>query len=61
MVTMIDEIYDRDYQSGRDQLNDAIVAGLARLGRSVGNAFSVLNRIEYDAPWKAKARRVRCN
>lgn len=61
MVTMIDEIYDRDYQSGRDQLNNAIISGLARLVRSVGNAFSVLNRIEYDAPWKAKAQRVRCN
>lgn len=61
MVTMIDEIYDRHYQGGRDQLNAAIIAGLAQLGRSVGNAFSVLNRIEYDAPWKAKAKRIRCN
>lgn len=61
MVTMIDEIYDRHYQSGRDQLNTAIVAGLARLGRSVGNAFLVLNRIEYDAPWKARTQRARCN
>lgn len=61
MVTMIDEIYDRDYQNGRDQLNAAIISGIARLGRSVGNAFAVLNRIEYDAPWKAKARRARCS
>lgn len=61
MVTMIDEIYDRQYQSGRDQLNVTIIAGLARLGRSVGNAFLVLNRIEYEAPWKSKAKRIRCN
>ena len=61
MITMIDEIYDRQYQSGRDQLNAAIVAHLVRLGRSVANAFSVLNRIEYEAPWKAKARRIRSN
>ena len=59
MVTMIDEIYDRHYQSGRDQLNAAILDGLARLKGAVGNAFLVLNRIEYDAPWKAK--RARCN
>jgi hypothetical protein len=61
MVTMIDEIYDRHYQNGRDQLNAAILGGLARLGNAVGNAFAVLNRIEYDAPWKSKAQRVRCN
>ena len=61
MVTMIDEIYDRHYQIGRDQLNDTIVAGLVRLGRSVGNAFAVLNRIEYDAPWKGGTQRARCN
>lgn len=60
MVTMIDEIYDRHYQSGRDQLNAAIIAGLTRLVHSVGNAFAVLNRIEYDQPWKARARRARC-
>ncbi len=61
MVTMIDQIYDRDYQSGRDQMNAAIVAGLARFARSVGTAFTVLNRIEYDAPWKPRVKRVRCN
>ena len=61
MVAMIDEIYDRHYQSGRDQLNAAMITGLTRLVQSVGNAFAVLNRIEYDAPWKARAQRVRCN
>jgi hypothetical protein len=61
MVTMIDEIYDRHYQAGRDQLNDAIVTGFSRLARSVGTAFAVLNRIEYDAPWKARTKQVRCN
>lgn len=61
MVTMIDEIYDRHYQDGRDQLNAAIITGLKRLKSAVGNAFAVLNRIEYDAPWKAKVRRARCS
>ena len=28
MVTMIDEIFDRHYQSGRDQLNAAVITGL---------------------------------
>jgi len=56
---MIDEMFDRSYQAGRDQLNGTILSGLSRLGTAVANAFSVLNRIEYDAPWSAKVRHVR--
>jgi hypothetical protein len=56
---MIDEIFDRNYQAGRAELN----AGLARLfqtiGNEVGNAFRVLNRIEYNAPWLERRRRAR--
>ena len=58
---MIDEIYDRHYQEGRDQLNAALKAVVGRFVRAAANAFKVLQRIEYDAPWTAKARRVRCN
>jgi hypothetical protein len=59
MITMIDEIFDRHYREGRNELNAAIVSGLSRLRRAVSNAFEVLNRIEYSAPWVAKARRAR--
>jgi hypothetical protein len=59
MVTMIDEIHDRGYQAGREQLNAALVAALSKLGSALHNAFGVLNRIEYDAPWADKATRVR--
>ena len=59
MVTMIDEIYDRGYRVGRAQLNAGLASGLKKLGRAIDNAFEVLNRIEYDAPWAARARRVR--
>ena len=59
MVTMIDEIYDRNYQSGRAELNSALIAGLVRLGRAFGNAFAVLNRIEYSAPWSARPQKAR--
>jgi hypothetical protein len=58
-VTMIDEIYDRNYASARAELNSAILGGLRRAGRAIGNAFEVLNRIEYQTPWAAKARRAR--
>ena len=61
MVTMIDEIFDRQYQAGRQQLNASLIDGVSRFGRAVLNAFTVLNRIEYSAPWTAKAKRVRCN
>ena len=58
MVTMIDEIFDRNYQANRAQLNAAIATGVARFGRAIGNAFAVLNRIEYSAPWTAKPRKA---
>ena len=61
MVTMIDEIFDRHYQAGRQELNRSLIDLAGRLGRSVGTAFKVLNRIEYSAPWTAKAKHIRCN
>jgi hypothetical protein len=61
MVTMIDEIYDRQYQIGRDAFNATAVRGLSRIASAIGNTFAVLNRIEYDAPWKARVHRARCN
>jgi hypothetical protein len=53
MVTMIDELYDRHYRESRAELNSALAGAFARLLSSVGNAFEVLNRIEYAAPWSS--------
>jgi hypothetical protein len=62
MVTMIDEIYDRNYQASRSAMNAAIAAGFVRLRRAVGNAFAVLNRIEYSEPWRHGVERtVNCD
>jgi len=58
---MVDEIYDRHYQAARSELNATIISAFGRLGDAVSNAFEVLNRIEYQAPWAAKAKRVRFN
>jgi hypothetical protein len=55
---MVDEIYDRHYQAARNDLNASIMSAFARLREAVSNAFKVLNRIEYQAPWTAKARHV---
>ena len=59
MITMIDELFDRQYRAGRNELNAAILDFASRFSNAVGNAFAVLNRIEYSAPWAAKPKRVR--
>ena len=58
---MIDEIFDRNYQAGRDALNASMLSALRSVAQAVGNAFKVLNKIEYDAPWMTKAKRARFN
>ncbi len=59
MVTMIDEFFDRSYRDGRAELNASLASGLSNVTNAVMNAFNVLNRIEYQAPWTARAKRVR--
>ena len=61
MVIMLDEIFDRQYQSGREALNASLGSGLGRLGKAVSDAFEVLVNIEYQSPWTAKPKRARCN
>jgi len=61
MVTMIDEHFDRAYQSSRTDLNATFSDMFGRLGSAVGNSFRVLNRIEYSAPWTVGLKRARCN
>ena len=58
---MVDELFDRHYQEARNELNQAVARTFRRFGNAVSNAFKVLNRIEYQEPWKAKAKRARCN
>ena len=45
---MRDEILDREYQAGRDALND----GIDRLFAGIGRSLRVLHSIQFDAPWK---------
>ena len=54
MVTMVDEIFDRHYQAGRNELNKSLASAFGRLGHAVNNAFEVLVKIEYQAPWAVK-------
>lgn len=57
---MIDEHFDRSYQSGRAAMNSGIDRGLERLARSVSVALETLHRIQFDAPWKKPAKDSRC-
>ena len=50
---MVDEMFDRQYQAGREQLN----ASFDRLGHRLqvfAAGFSRLNRIQFAAPWAKK-------
>jgi hypothetical protein len=59
MITMVDELFDRQYRAGRAELNSALLDFAGRLAKAVGESFAVLNRIEYSAPWAIKPRRTR--
>ena len=50
---MHDQIFDREYQSGRAALNDS----LNRLIEGASNSLRVLHSIQFDAPWKRDARK----
>lgn len=50
---MMDELFDRNYQAGRADLNAGIDRGVARLGKAFGDTLKVLHRIEWSAPWAA--------
>ena len=49
---MRDEIYDREYQAGRDALHD----GIDRLIDGIGRTFELMARIQFSAPWQRSSR-----
>ena len=55
---MMDEIYDRGYQAARADLNAGLDRTFATIGRELGKSFSVLHRLEWNAPWAAKSKGV---
>ena len=54
MITMVDEIFDRQFQAGRADLFDGIDRGLARLAKSIAAGLAALHRIQFDAPWASE-------
>ena len=59
MVTMVDEMFDRQYQAGRNEMNAGIANAFGRFGHAIHDAFEVLVKIEYQSPWTAKQKRIR--
>ncbi len=61
---MVDEIYDRTYQSGRADLNAGIDRAVLRIGKAlsetIGTSLKVLHRVEWSAPWAPKTKNTQC-
>ena len=53
---MMDEIFDRSYQSGRAELNAGIDRAVDRIAGGLDATFRTLHRIQWSAPWKAADR-----
>jgi len=58
MITMIDEIFDRNYQAARADLNDSLDLIFSRVGRELGKTMTALHRIEWSAPWSSRPKDV---
>jgi hypothetical protein len=54
MKTMIDEIFDRQYQAGRADLHAGIDRLVDRVGTALADTFDSIKRVQFDAPWAAK-------
>lgn len=48
---MTDEIFDRNYQAGRDDLNAGLDRGFARIVKGLSATLKTLHRIEWSSPW----------
>jgi hypothetical protein len=55
---MIDEIFDRNYQAARADMNAGLDRGSAKLGRALANSFRALHRVQWSAPWLPQAKDV---
>jgi hypothetical protein len=56
MITMMDEIFDRGYQSGRAELHNGIDGLIGRIKNAVLPGLSAQYRFEWNAPWQSDAK-----
>jgi hypothetical protein len=57
---MVDEIWDRQYQSGRAQLHDGFGRLVEKVRCSVATTFKSVHAIQFDAPWAPRSKDVGC-
>jgi hypothetical protein len=60
MWTMIDQLWDRQYRDGRDQLHTGIDRLVEKVRCSTGTVFRLMHAIQFDAPWAPRSRDVEC-
>lgn len=60
MVTMVDEIFDRTYQSGRTEFHAGIDRAVAAIGRELSKSLTALHRFEWSAPWARQSKDTGC-
>ena len=53
---MVDELFDRTYQSGRAELNSGIDRTFAAMAHELGKGLKTLQRIQWSAPWARPAK-----
>jgi len=56
---MVDELFDRDYQAARANLNLGLASAFSHVARAMGESFKVLHRIEWSAPWAPSEKTAR--
>lgn len=54
MITMMDEIFDRQYQAGRAELNASLDRAFGSIGREISKGLAAVHRFEWNAPWLRK-------
>ena len=53
---MMDEIFDRQYQAGRADLNAGLDRAFGTIGRELGKSLAAIHRFEWSAPWAREAK-----
>ena len=51
---MMDEIFDRNYQSGRADLNDSLERALRAFGTEIRKSLRAIHAVQWSAPWAGK-------
>ena len=61
---MRDELFDRDYQASRADLNAGIDRAVRRIGKAIGDtlgkSLEALHRVEWSAPWAVNSKNTQC-